>query len=76
MHMHTPSLPSSLRFQKKTFFQLFLFDVSCYIYYAALRAFKIMMCLGIFNSMEKVPTVLIVADRAGCQPKEAKSMES
>lgn len=41
-----------------------------------LRAFKIMMCLGILNSMDKVPTVLIVADRAGCQPKEAKSMES
>lgn len=41
-----------------------------------LRAFKNMMCLGTFNSMGKVPTVLIEADRAGCQPKEAKSMES
>lgn len=35
-----------------------------------------MMCLGTFNSTEKVATVLIVADRIGCQPKEAKSMES
>lgn len=41
-----------------------------------LRAFKIMMCLGIFNFMGKVPTVLIVARREGCQPEEAKSMEN
>lgn len=27
-----------------------------------LRAFKNMLCLGILNSMEKVPTILIVAD--------------
>lgn len=41
-----------------------------------LRAFKTMMYLRIFNSTEKVRSVSIVADRAGCQPKEAKSMES
>lgn len=42
----------------------------------SLRAFKMRMCLGIFNSTVKVSVVLIVADREGYQPKKAKSSQS